>query len=77
VIGDQLELELNDARLRIPWGGRSLRSLTKCGKLFILEELPTGGQVEDDPQQLLILLKGGPHGSKISRGPVTAGLPRS
>jgi len=59
----QLELQLDDARLRIPWGGRSPRSLTECGKLFILEELPTGGLVENDPHQFLILLKGGPHGS--------------
>jgi len=35
VLRDQLELDLGDARLRIPWGGLSPRSLTRGGKLFI------------------------------------------
>ena len=59
-IGDQLELDLGDARLRIPWEGRSLRELTKCGKLFILGELPAGGLIRVDPSQFTIFLKGNP-----------------
>ena len=59
---EQLVLELDDARLRIPWDGRSPRSLTRCGKLFILEELPTGGP-EVDPNQFTHFLKGIHHGS--------------
>ena len=30
-VGDQLELRLNDVRVRIPWGGQSPRELTKVG----------------------------------------------
>ena len=62
-VGDQLELVLDDARLRIPWGGRSPRSLTKCGKLFILGELPTGGLIRDAGSQLTLFLKGTPYGT--------------
>jgi len=61
--GDQLELELDDVRLRIPWGGRSPRELTRCGKLFILSELPTGGPNLDAPDQLTMFLKGTQNGS--------------
>ena len=62
----QLELELNDARLSIPWDGRSPRSLTKCGKLFILAESPTGGLIQDDPNQYTLFLQQvKPHGTKI------------
>ena len=57
---EQLELALEDARLRIPWGGRSPRSLTECGKLFILSEPPTGGVIRIDLTQLLIFLQGSP-----------------
>ena len=60
---DQLELELDDARLRIPWDGRSPRSLTKCGKLFSLKACPTGGLIEDAKDQFTIFLKGNHHGS--------------
>ncbi len=60
--GDQLELELNDVRLRIPWGGRSPRSLTECGKLFIHWELPAGGP-NADANQFTLFLKGNQHGS--------------
>ena len=56
----QLELELGDAHLEIPWGGRSPRSLTKCGKLFILSESPAGGLLEVDCDQFTIFLKGSP-----------------
>ena len=52
----QLELDLEDARLRIPWGGRSPRSLTECGKLFILAESPTGGLIRMDPNQFTLFL---------------------
>ncbi len=62
VNSDQLELELNDVRLKIPWGGRSPRSLTKCGKLFILSERPTGGSIWSAIQYILFL-KGNPNGS--------------
>ena len=63
VNSEQLELELDDARPEIPWGGRSPRSLTKCGKLFIVAELPAGGLIQVDPTQLLLFLKGSPsHG---------------
>ncbi len=61
MLSDQLELELDDARVRIPWGGRSPRDLTKCGKLFILEELPTGG-LNLDASQFTLFLKGNPYG---------------
>ena len=60
VNSDQSELELDDARLRIPWDGRSPRSLIKCGKLFILKELPTGGPIRSDPLQYTLFLKGSP-----------------
>jgi len=59
----QLELRLEDQRLRIPWEGLDLRSLTKCGKLFIREKLPTGGLIGNAPLQLTLFLKGSPHGS--------------
>ncbi len=59
--GEQLELELNDVRVRIPWGGRSPRSLTECGKLFMLRAAPTGGAT--DTNQFTLFLKGTPHGS--------------
>ena len=60
---DQLELELDDVRLSIPWGGRSPRSLTDCGKLFRLQPLPTGGPIQlVDPTQFTIFLKGNPYG---------------
>ena len=61
--GDQLELALDDARLRIPWGGRSPRSLIRCGKLFIHTESPAGGLIEVDRLQFTLFLKGSPHGS--------------
>jgi len=60
----QLELALEDARLKIPWGGRSPRSLTKCGKLFILAETPTGGLIRNDPTQITLFLQGGSHGPR-------------
>ncbi len=63
VNSEQLELELTDARPKIPWGGRSPRSLTRCGKLFILSEPPTGGLIRIAPNQLLLFLKGKSHGS--------------
>jgi len=56
----QLELELNDARLRIPWGGHSPRTLTKMWKTRILSEPPTGGPVQGDPLQFTAFLKGNP-----------------
>ncbi len=59
---EQLLLELDDERVRIPWGGRSPRELTKCGKLFILSELPTGGLIQIDPKQFTLFLQGSPHG---------------
>ena len=63
----QLELELNDARLEIPWGGRSPRSLTKCGKLFILGELPAGGLIRNAPHQYTLFLQGGEDGTSHTR----------
>ncbi len=33
----QLELELDDVRLRLPWGGRSPRGLTRAHELFIFK----------------------------------------
>ena len=62
MISEQLELELDDARLMIPWGGRSPRTLTKCGKLFMLRAAPTGGAIVD-ANQLTLFLQGNPHGS--------------
>ena len=63
MISTQLELELNDARLEIPWDGRSPRSLTKCGKLFIRKESPTGGLIWKDLNQITLFLQGGNHGA--------------
>ncbi len=60
---EQLELELGDERVRIPWGGQSPRGLTKAAKRFILVESPTGGLYEDDRVQMKIFLKGNHHGS--------------
>ncbi len=34
----QLELELDDARVRIPWGGQTPRSLTKVQKALFLSQ---------------------------------------
>ncbi len=64
-VGVQLEHELNDARLRIPWDGHSPRSLTRCGKLFSLVAPPAGGLVEDAKDQLLLFLKGKSHGTSL------------
>jgi len=60
---EQLQLELKDARLRIPWGGRSPRSLTKCGKLFKMPEPATGVDGYPDPAQYTLFLKGASDGS--------------
>ena len=57
----QLELELNDRRVTVPWEYVDLRSLTKCGKLFIRKELPAGGPIRD-AAQLTLFLKGNPYG---------------
>ena len=57
---EQLNLELGDARLEIPWGGLSPRELTRCGKLFSFEASPTGGPIQVDPAQLTLFLKGSP-----------------
>ena len=64
---DQLELELDDVRLRIPWGGRSPRSLTECGKLFIHTELPAGGLIQDALDQYTLFLQGGRYGEQGPR----------
>ncbi len=66
-MGEKLELELDDARLRIPWGGHSPRSLTECGKLFILGELPTGGPIDGSPEQMAFFLQGGSNAPTGSR----------
>jgi len=65
VNSDQLELELDDDRPVRPWGGRSPRSLTKCGKLFKLSAIPPGGPdrvFTPDPDQYTLFLHGGKHG---------------
>jgi len=60
----EYELLLGDERLTVPWGGRSPRSLTKCAKLLIRKECPTGGPILDaDPAQLTMFLKGTSIGS--------------
>ena len=59
---DQLELALEDVRLRIPWGGRSPRSLTECGKLFIHRECGASRSIQDAPDQYTLFLQGGSHG---------------
>ena len=62
---DQLELELSDARLMIPWGGRSPRTLIECGKLFIHRESPAGGPIRHDPNQYTLFFQvGGSYGSR-------------
>ena len=38
--GAQLVLELGDAKLRIPWGGRAPRELTKIRKTLFLRREP-------------------------------------
>ena len=60
---DQLELELDDARVRIPWGGRPPRELTRVWKTFSVDALPTGGSIMTDPFQYTMFLKGTPYGS--------------
>ncbi len=57
---EQLELGLDDERVTIPWEGLDLRSLTRCGKLFIHRESPTGGLIRVDATQFSIFLKGSP-----------------
>ena len=55
----QLELELDDARLIIPWGGRSPRTLTRLWISRIVAEPPTGGLIRTGPDQLTLFLQGG------------------
>ena len=57
---EQLELELDDVRVRIPWDGVSPRMLTKCGKLFSLKAAPARGSIGNAPDQLTMFLKGTP-----------------
>ena len=64
MISTQLQLALEDARLKIPWGGRSPRELTECGKLFIHWEHPAGGPIQVDPNQYTLFLQGGKHGTR-------------
>ncbi len=52
-VSEQLELALDDARLVIPWGGRSPRGLTRVSKNVILKALAaqsTSGSVVDERQ---------------------------
>ncbi len=59
---EQLELKLDDVRGKLPWDGRSPRSLTRGANLVILGELPTGGPILD--ADCTTFLKGSPsHGS--------------
>ena len=58
-ISTQLELELEDARVNIPWGGQSPRALTKCGKLFSLKALGASRSILD-ANQYTLFLKGNP-----------------
>ena len=40
----QLELELRDVRVRIPWEGTTSRALTKCAQSFILKAQAAKGR---------------------------------
>jgi len=54
---DQLELELDDTRVVIPWGGISPRLLTRGAKVVILVEPPAGGP-HRDVDQFTLFMKG-------------------
>jgi len=63
--GEQLELDLE--LCRVPWGGRSPRSLTlsltDVDNSVTLGAHPTGGPIRVDPFQLTMFLQGTPYGS--------------
>ena len=54
-VSDQLELQLQDARLRIPWGGLDVRTLTRCAKLFSLGA-PLAGGLHGDARQYTMFI---------------------
>ena len=64
---EQLELELDDARLVIPWDGRSPRSLTRMWKSRIVAELPAGGPIRNAPNQYTLFLHGGKQDGAITK----------
>jgi len=47
--GEQLAFELEDARVSVPWSGRSPRGLTRGANLFILKAWPQ--KSVSDPMQ--------------------------
>jgi len=67
-VGDQLVLELEDRQLVLPWHGISPRALTK-GYLLNVEksrkmaEPARADEIDLDPAQFTMFLKGTPHGS--------------
>ena len=65
VNSEQLQLELGDARVAVPWDGTSPRALTRCAKLFSLKAPPARVlRADADPAQLTLFLKGNPYGSR-------------
>jgi len=55
----QLELGLDDVRLKIPWGGRSPRDLTRAGiALFLKRERQKDDRFFVDPDQVEFELAG-------------------
>jgi len=53
VIGDQLELALEDERLNLPWNGQSPRALTRAAKSAIFKAQAAKGRPQmKDPAQL-------------------------
>jgi len=64
---EQRELDLDDVRARIPWGGRSPReltlSLTNVENSSINSKPATVDDNFTDPAQVTLFLKGSPHGS--------------
>lgn len=53
----QLDLGLNDARVKIPWDGRDPRALTRGAKLLYLRREPGGVSPPPDPRQLEMFIR--------------------
>ena len=57
----QLELELDDKRVAIPWDGVSPRMLTKSYKLFSVDAHGASRLIRDAPLQWTLFLQGSPY----------------
>ena len=58
--GVQLELELGDQRVTIPWEGLNLRELCKCGKLRRFAKAARRDEIYTDAAQFTMFLQGTP-----------------